>query len=289
MYRARTGQIQRSPGHIITEWWRTHQTMLRRSADSKDSMMACRAPKRAYLLWDGWTPLHKPSLLEQNIPPVPSSALHDHDRLVLLERRNAFPIRGIQLISRCDFHHIIEYGFILVMRLTYSSPPFLSPFPRYYGYKIICTAKTSTPSLLDRGTPDYGFATIDVWELQRLISSTGQSSGLVVRLYSSAQVVLPLNIAGENRAQSVMNLTCMKYPSSLHLYQGFLSVNQEQSSGYPQEDGNIPTFEDLDYYSFAEPTIGLDSISPFHDHLSGQEIDTNTSRSWLSSPLLPSH
>ncbi|KAI5994223.1 hypothetical protein EDC04DRAFT_1241183 [Pisolithus marmoratus] len=121
-----------------------------------------------------------------------------------------------------------------------------------------------------------------------------------------------------------MSLTCTKYSSSLRPYRGFLSVDRgsdhwgsryrasdhvtnlnvplssthsrllpryaiEQSSGYPQENGNIPTFEDLDYYSSAGPTMDLDSISPFHDHLSGQEIDTNTSRFWLSSPLLPSH
>ncbi|KAI5994234.1 hypothetical protein EDC04DRAFT_1243252 [Pisolithus marmoratus] len=53
---------------------------------------------------------------------------------------------------------------------------------------------------------------------------------------------------------------------------------------YPQENGNVSTFEDLDHGSTG-PTTGLSSISAFHDHTSGQVGDSNAPWPQLSSPF----
>ncbi|KAI6104457.1 hypothetical protein EV401DRAFT_2079134 [Pisolithus croceorrhizus] len=61
----------------------------------------------------------------------------------------------------------------------------------------------------------------------------------------------------------------------------------EQSSGYPQESGNISTCVDLDS-SFSGPSMCLGPIPSSHHCTSGQVIGSDAPSSWLSSPLFPS-
>ncbi|KAI6117397.1 hypothetical protein EDD16DRAFT_1896098 [Pisolithus croceorrhizus] len=59
-----------------------------------------------------------------------------------------------------------------------------------------------------------------------------------------------------------------------------------QSSGYPQESGDVSIFGDLDN-SFAGPTMNVGPIPSFHDSISGQVISSDASWSWPSNPPLP--
>ncbi|KIK22092.1 hypothetical protein PISMIDRAFT_11818 [Pisolithus microcarpus 441] len=170
--------------------------------------------------------------------------------------------------------------------------------------------------------PGYGSATIDGRELRYLESSIGDDYSVSIsealRLSSCPIIPAPLPatlssdlaghlcgeldsaqdplssgyVFGKSRA-SAIDSPLVDHTRGYCDIQGHASgyiTNPtyaiEQSLGYPQESGDLPTSGDLDN-SFAGPTTYLGPIPSLHDCTSGQVIGSDAPSSQLSNLLLP--
>ncbi|KAI6020673.1 hypothetical protein BKA83DRAFT_4494475 [Pisolithus microcarpus] len=170
--------------------------------------------------------------------------------------------------------------------------------------------------------PGYGSATIDGRELRYLESSIGDDYSVsiseVLRLSSCPIILAPLlatlssdlaghlcgkldsaqdplssgYVFGESRA-SAIDSPLVDHTRGYCDIQGHASgyiTNPtyaiEQSSGYPQESGDLPASGNLDN-SFAGPTMYLGPIPSLHDCTSGQVVGSDAPSSQLSNLLLP--
>ncbi|KAI6125194.1 hypothetical protein EV401DRAFT_1131341 [Pisolithus croceorrhizus] len=167
--------------------------------------------------------------------------------------------------------------------------------------------------------PGYGSATVDAREPQCLESWIGDAysvsisealqlpscpiipapllacnSNLVGYLSGepgSAQLALSSGyVAGEIRTPSIGHASNYITNHDTTLPLSYTNPLQSffigQSSGYPQESGDVSIFGDLDN-SFAGPTMNVGPIPSFHDSISGQVISSDASWSWPSNPPLP--
>ncbi|KAI6159363.1 hypothetical protein EDD17DRAFT_1898775, partial [Pisolithus thermaeus] len=206
-----------------------------------------------------------------------------------------------------------------------STPPFLGHAPPVrstvqHSWGLTYEGDHHLEQRYHTSAPGCGSATVDGWESQcleswirdgysvsifealQLPSCPGISAPLIARNSSlvgylsgelgSAQLALSSGYpAGENRASSTDHASDCITNHDTALPLSFTSLlppyTIEQSSGYPQERGDVSTFGYLEN-DFTGPMAGLGSIPSLRDCTSGQAIGSDAPRSGISNPLLPS-